>query len=70
MIILAYPERILLDFEDVAMNAFRSAFPSAAVTDCYLHLTQSVMRKVNEVRMKDDHEKNDSLRLAFRCLPA
>jgi len=26
MIILAFPERILLDFENAAINAFRSAF--------------------------------------------
>jgi len=45
MIILATPERILLDFEGVAMNACRSAFRSAAVTDCYFHLTQSGIAK-------------------------
>jgi len=28
------------------------------------------MRKVNEIGIKDDHEKNDCLRLAFRCLAA
>jgi len=50
MIILASPERILLTFEGVAINAIRSAFPS--VTGCYFHLTQSDMRKVNEIGMK------------------
>jgi len=53
MIILASPgERILLDFESAAINAFRSAFPSATVTGYHFHLTQSVMRKVNEIGMK------------------
>jgi len=28
------------------------------------------MRKVNEIGMKEDHKKNDSIRLALRCLPA
>jgi len=68
IIILDFPEEILLDFESAAINAFRSAFPSATVTSCYFHLTQSVVRKVNEIVMKEDYEKNDNLRLALRCL--
>jgi len=52
MIILASPERILLDFESAAVNAFRSAFPSATVTGSYLHLTQNVVRKVDATCMK------------------
>jgi len=32
MIILASPERILLDFESATINAFRSAFSNATVT--------------------------------------
>ena len=58
---MAAPEKILLDFERAAINAFRSAFPNA---------TQSVIRKVNQSVMKEDYEKNDSLRLAIRYLPA
>ena len=57
----AFPSRILLDFESAAINAFRPAFPSATATGCYFHLTQSIMRKVNEIGMKEDHESNDSL---------
>jgi len=67
---LAAPEKILLDFESAAVNAFRSAFPNATVAGCYFHLTQSVIRKVNQSVMKEDCEKNDSLRLAIRYLPA
>jgi len=44
MIILASRgERILLDFESVAINAFISAFPRATVTGYYFHLTQSII---------------------------
>jgi len=60
-IIIVPSERIPLYFDSAAINAFRSAFPSATVTSCYFHLTQSVMRKVNETGMKEDHERNDSL---------
>ena len=70
IIILPSLDRILLDFESASVNAFRSAFPNATVAGCYFHLTQSVMRKVNEIGMKEDYEKNDSLRLTFCCLPA
>jgi len=52
MNILASPDRILLTFEGVGINAFRSAFPSATVTGCYFYLTQNVIRKVNEIGMK------------------
>ena len=70
MIILASPETILLDFESAAKNTFRSAFLNAKVTGCYFHLTQSVMRKVYEIAVKEDYEENNSLRLALRCLLA
>jgi len=70
MIILAFPEKILLDFESAAINALRAAFPSATLTDCYFHLTQTIMWKVNGIGMKEDCEKNDSLGLALRCLTA
>jgi len=64
MIILS-SERILLDVESAVINAFRSAFPNAAVTGSCFHLTQSVMQKVNEIGMKADCEKNDSLDWLF-----
>jgi len=70
IIILASPERILLDFESEAFNALRTAFPNATVTGCYFNLTQSVMRKLNEIGMKEDYKMNDVLRLALRFLPA
>jgi len=57
-------------FWECSYNAFRPAFPSATVTGCYFHLMQSDMRKVNEIGMKEDHERNDSLWLALRCLPS
>jgi len=70
MVILASSERILLVFESVVIKSFRSAFPREEVMGCYFHLTQSVMREVNEIGMKEDFENNDSLSLALHCLPA
>jgi len=39
-------------------------------TGCYFHLTQSVLRKINEISMREDYEKDDSLIVAICCLPA
>jgi len=33
-------------------------------------LAKSILRKVDEIGMKEDCEKNDSLGLALRCLSA
>lgn len=66
----ANPRKVLVDFEKAAMTAFESAFPTATVTGCYFHLTQSIIRKVNEIGMKVDYHNNDELRACIRCLSA
>lgn len=66
----ANPKKILVDFEKSAMAAFQSAYPIAEVTGCYFHLTQSVIRKVQEIGMKVAYEHDDVLRISVRCLPA
>jgi len=48
------------------MNAFSGTYPDAHVTECYFHLCQSVIRKVNEIGLKMEYETNDEV----RCLPA
>lgn len=67
---LAAPTKILVDFEKAAINAFEAAYPNARVTGCYFHLTQSVIRKVNEIGMKIDYENDDAIRGSVRCLAA
>lgn len=66
----AAPQRILTDFEVAAMGAFGQRFPLAQVSGCYFHLTQSVLRKVNEVGLKVDYETRDDVRGTIRCLAA
>jgi hypothetical protein len=66
----AAPKTILTDFESAAMGAFSHAFPGASITGCYFHLNQSVLRKVNELGMKNDYETDDVLRGSVRCLSA
>ena len=65
MIPLANPEKILLDFESVAINAFREAYPNARILGCYFHLTQSILRKFNKIGMKSNYESDENLQ--FLC---
>ena len=37
---------------------------------CYFHLTQSILRRVNEIGLKSDYKSDDNLRIAVCCLPA
>jgi hypothetical protein len=67
---LAAPRTVLVDFERAAMNAFRVAFPDATVTGCYFHLTQSVIRKVQEIGLKVQYEGDNEVRGFVRCLAA
>jgi hypothetical protein len=64
------PAHILLDFETAAMSAFRQHYPEATVRGCYYHLTQSVLRKVQEVGLKIQYEQDDEIRCYLRCLSA
>ena len=66
----ASPERILVDFETAAMSAFQDAYPNAIISGCYFHLCQSVLRKINEVGMKQANENDNVVREAVRCIPA
>ena len=70
MTLLVNPEKILHDFKSAAINAFRAAYPNATILGCYFQLTQSILRKINEISMKSDYESDDNLRGAERCLPA
>uniref|UniRef100_H3ACD2 MULE transposase domain-containing protein n=1 Tax=Latimeria chalumnae TaxID=7897 RepID=H3ACD2_LATCH len=64
----ASPKQI--DFESAAMSAFRKAFPDATLRGCYFHLCQSVIRKVQEIGMKESYERDPDFSKAVLCLPA
>ena len=70
MIPAANPERILVDFETAAMSAFQAAYPNAVISGCYFHLCQSVLRKVNDIGMKQEYETNNAVCGSVRCLAA
>ena len=66
----AQPSRILLDFEQAAVNAFTSAFPESSIKGCYFHLCQASLRKTNELGLKRAYENNCELSLVLRFIPA
>ncbi|XP_076799793.1 uncharacterized protein LOC143444882 [Clavelina lepadiformis] len=67
---MAQPDKILLDFEIAAINAFRSEYPSATVSGCYFHLAQSVLRKVNELGLKTRYETDSIFQMLVKSLSA
>lgn len=66
----AAPEVILTDFEMAPMNVLRAAYPAARITGCYFHLTQSVLRKVQELGLKTAYETDETFCQFARCLSA
>ena len=66
----AAPDVILIDFESAAMSAFRQGFPQAQVKGCYFHLTQSIMRKAQDVGLKATYETDIEIQGFIRCLSA
>ena len=67
---VANSTNVLVDFESASVGAFRNAFPNAHVSGCYFRLSQSILRKVNEVGMKVAYERDDKVRGSVRCLAA
>uniref|UniRef100_H3A3N7 MULE transposase domain-containing protein n=1 Tax=Latimeria chalumnae TaxID=7897 RepID=H3A3N7_LATCH len=65
----ASPKQIPVDFESAAMSAFRKASPDATLRGCYFHLCQSVIRKIQEIGMKESYERDPDFSKAVLCLP-
>lgn len=67
---MAQPTPILTDFESAATQAFKLCFPGTTITGCYFHLSQSILRKVSEVRLKVVYETNSNMREFIRSSAA
>ena len=63
-------EKILLDFEQADLQSFQKTFPEAHLSGCFFHLSQSYMRKINELGLKVTDETNHDLALAVKMLPS
>ena len=46
------PNKILLDFEFVPINAFQKHHPASMLLGCYFHLFQNFVRKIGELGLK------------------
>jgi len=66
----AHPDRILIDFEQAAINAFRQAFPSAQLQGCYFHLCQCLVRKVQNLGLRQLFDNVLHIKLMIKSLAA
>ena len=66
----ANPERVIMDFEKPAVNAFSTTFPATPNTGCYFYLCLSVLRQINEVGSKKVYTSTPELALALKMVPA
>lgn len=64
----ARPRKILTDFETAAMKAFRTVFENIEIGGCFFHLSQSILRKVNECGLKSLYESNQSFAIHIKML--
>jgi len=62
------PRVIATDFEKGAINALREVFPHVTVSGCHFHLSQSVLRKVNELGLKTTYEGDAEFALHIRII--
>ena len=62
----ANPLKVLTDFELAAINAFREDFPEAELSGCYFHLSQSIVRKVGELGLKNQFENDQNFNLLVK----
>ena len=66
------PSDVICDFEVAFINAVRNEIPGTSITGCFLHLCQSIWRKIQglgadiQMRYRDDAEFS----LRCRMLPA
>ena len=70
MVPTANPLKVLTDFELAAINAFREEFPEAELSGCYFHLSQSIVRKVGELGLKNQFENDQNLNVLVKSLAA
>ena len=50
-----FPQKVLVDFEQAAANAYTSAFPQAHIKGCFFHSSQSILRKVSSLGLKQSY---------------
>ena len=64
------PQRIILDFENGAISAFRYFFPEAKIIGCFFHFGQCLFRKLVACGLKSAYGGDEKLKLWFKCCVA
>ena len=64
------PRRILMDFEEAAINSFKLTWPHTIITCSFFHLKQNVWRMVQAVGLQDDYINNEDLAMRIRQIPS
>lgn len=64
------PMTVLLDFERAALNAFQDGFPTSRISGCFFHLSQSIIRKVQELGLKRRYETDIDFSILVKSLSA
>ena len=64
------PRTIVLDFEQGAINAFRSRFPEASIKGCFFHLCQNVYKHVQSNGLQERYRQDADFALSIRMIPA
>ena len=66
----ASPDKVLVDFESAAINAFAEVFDSSTLKGCLFHQGQSLNRKVAELGLKSEFQNNPDFNIAVKSLLA
>jgi hypothetical protein len=59
---------VTCDFEKAFIKAVNQQIPNAVAALCYFHMSQSIWRKVVELRLRNDYLNDPELRTLVNCL--
>ena len=64
------PRQVIVDFEKAIISAVHITFPLAEVKGCYFHLTQNLVKKINQVGLKSQFQSDLTLKLMLKSFAA
>jgi len=62
------PEHVMADFEEASVGAFQVVFAGVAVSGCWFHYCQAVVKRWNKLGLKEDYQNQDDIKDIVRCL--
>ena len=64
------PTSAMADFEEATAAAFQSVFGDVAISGCWFHFAQAVVKRVNKIGLKDASINDAHVRDTVHCLVA